>query len=316
MRYIVLILLLAATTIQAQHKLSITIQPIIDGVNYSDGSVAKNDMDQSYRIERMEYYLSGFEIIHDQGQVTALPDLYALVSLSADGASTTIDLGEHNFGTIEGIRFMQGVDSVNNHADPSLWPADHPLAPKNPSMHWGWASGYRFIALEGYAGPNLDQRVEIHCIGDQFYQEIAFDLNTKLDGDLDIPLRADYGAMLDYIDISNGLILHGNLGEIKIAANNLRNRVFELASPLSNQVLLAPGSLKAFPNPSPSGDFTLRCDHDDVDVYHIYDATGRLLQQLARTNRQDLHLAQRGLYTIQALGRDGRILDIQKIIVP
>ncbi|MBK7304311.1 MAG: hypothetical protein IPI90_13940 [Saprospiraceae bacterium] len=29
---------------------------------------------------------------------------------------------------------------------------DSPLAFQDPSMHWGWTSGYRFIALEGMIG--------------------------------------------------------------------------------------------------------------------------------------------------------------------
>lgn len=71
-----------------------------------------------------------------------------------------------NVNKVEAITFSVGVEQAYNHLDPASFPPDDPLAPQNPEMHWGWVSGYRFAAVEGEAGPNLDQHFEIHSIGD------------------------------------------------------------------------------------------------------------------------------------------------------
>jgi cytochrome c peroxidase len=66
------------------------------------------------------------------------------LSASADG------LPAQDF---KAIRFRVGLNSKLNSSDPQEWPADHPLHPDVCGLHWGWRSGYVFLAVEGHWSP-------------------------------------------------------------------------------------------------------------------------------------------------------------------
>ncbi|PYK60740.1 MAG: hypothetical protein DME21_10910, partial [Verrucomicrobia bacterium] len=53
----------------------------------------------------------------------------------------------------QAIRFQVGLDAETDASDPQEWPADHPLNPSVCGLHWGWRSGYVFLALEGHWTP-------------------------------------------------------------------------------------------------------------------------------------------------------------------
>ena len=152
-------LLFVEITLNAQSSVNIQINHLLDGVRFENEINTVNDLGNDFMIDRLQYYISGFSITHDGGQVTEVEDLYVLVSLLNDSESTMIDLGELTFTTLESVNFNLGVDQEANHSDPSLYHPTHALYPKSPSMHWGWTSGYRFIALEGKSGPNVNHEI-------------------------------------------------------------------------------------------------------------------------------------------------------------
>jgi len=43
------------------------------------------------------------------------------------------------------------VPAPTNHEDPAQWPAGHALNVLENNLHWSWAQGFVFLALEGYA---------------------------------------------------------------------------------------------------------------------------------------------------------------------
>jgi hypothetical protein len=103
------------------------------------------DSGTAYRFTRAEMYLSNIDFKDMMGMTVKSTGAYILVKPSG----TT-----YNLGTIEGehyhtINFAVGVDSATNHSDPTVWPEGHDLLPQNPSTHWGWSTGYKFIILEG-----------------------------------------------------------------------------------------------------------------------------------------------------------------------
>ena len=51
------------------------------------------------------------------------------------------------------IRFRVGLDAETDKSDPQTWPPDHALHPDICGLHWGWSSGYVFLALEGHWAP-------------------------------------------------------------------------------------------------------------------------------------------------------------------
>lgn len=50
----------------------------------------------------------------------------------------------------QAIRFRVGVDAETDSTDAQAWPPEHPLHPDVCGLHWGWRSGYVFLALEGH----------------------------------------------------------------------------------------------------------------------------------------------------------------------
>lgn len=50
----------------------------------------------------------------------------------------------------QAIRFRVGVDAKTDRSDPQVWPPGHPLHPDVCGLHWGWSSGYVFLAVEGH----------------------------------------------------------------------------------------------------------------------------------------------------------------------
>ena len=101
---------------------------------------------------RLQYYLSGFELFHDGGQLTVLNNTYVLAS----GHITNYYLGNFPVSSLESISFDVGVDQIANSGNTTNYPASHPLGPKSPPMDWGWPSGYFFVVTNGFTDSNND----------------------------------------------------------------------------------------------------------------------------------------------------------------
>ncbi|MBK7695626.1 MAG: hypothetical protein IPI30_15330 [Saprospiraceae bacterium] len=87
------------------------------------------------------------------------------------------------------------------------------MAFQDPSMHWGWTSGYRFIALEGMIDNDNDgipeTVFEIHSLGDALYTkaEVEGYLGAK-DGNLHVDMTLDYAQLFKDIAMKGNLIQH------------------------------------------------------------------------------------------------------------
>ena len=215
---------------------------------------------------------------------------------------------------VEGINFHVGVDSAHNHLDPATYPSTHPLAPQNPSMHWGWAAGYRFIALEGHSGPQTNQLLQFHCIGDEFYEEMEYEVNSTGDNHI-IELDADYAKLLSQIDVSSGLILHGNLNEIQTLAQNIKNKVFTVAELTSTEDSEVVRSFNVYPNPSTNGVLYFDIESSIGEtVLNVNDAYGRTIETLS-SQAKSVTINDSGLYFITLMDTNGNILATRKILV-
>ena len=204
-------------------------QAEFDGIN-----PVTTTLGELVQIDRLEYYLSFLTLVHDGGQETPIEGSYVLANAFVDEVHP---LGQvSGVESVEGLKFFVGVDPENNHADPVLWPADHPLALQVPSMHWGWSGGYRFIALEGESVSNGDVGHEIHALGDDnHYPGETEVLATIENGVLILDVEADVLGFYSQLSVEQGLINHGESGEAVLVCNNLADDVFRLpgASSLS-----------------------------------------------------------------------------------
>ena len=295
-------------TLQINHKL---------GANpFQLGSQATNNLGHDFDVDRLQYYIGEIGLVHDGSQTTTIPDLWILVNANQ---TVSVPLGNLAIVNLEGISFGIGVDSAHNHLDPSQYAMNHPLAPQSPSMHWGWASGYRFVAMEGNSGTNLAQTYEIHALEDvnYFYANVST-AGTMSGQDLLISLDADYVEALRDVDVASGPISHGGTGASVTLLENFRDHVFSAALPtsLSQTTQSAPGFSMA-PNPS-TGQVRLFTDVANTRGlgYVIYDAMGRKLKALEVGNGEctDLEILTPGFYSV-VLQRGAHTLATRRLVI-
>ncbi|MFT6179748.1 MAG: cytochrome c peroxidase [Akkermansiaceae bacterium] len=102
---------------------------------------------ETLSISRLSYLLSELALQNQDGTWQELPKQFAFIDAASRRSSFT--LSDVPAGTYKGFRFSLGVPKKSNHGDPSQYPGDHPLNPNLNKLHWDWAGGYIFLALEG-----------------------------------------------------------------------------------------------------------------------------------------------------------------------
>ena len=309
--------LLLGISLSAQKTVNLKINHKLGSSPFAFAQTSTNDIAQEFNLKRCEYYISKISIVHDGGTVTPATDVYELVKANA---TTSVDLGSYNITTVESINFSVGVDPGVNNADPTKWPSTHPLAPKNPSMHWGWSAGYRFVAMEGKAGNNLATQWEIHALGNKNYFDINIPTSaTDNSGALDITLNADYSKALSNLKVDEGFFTHGQDDEAYIALRNFQNKVFTSTdgktNTLANEEIELAAEVNVFPNPS-EGDITVSLDKVSNADLKIFDMSGRLVQSKTLENASSINIEglESGIYILKLEGTD-ETFQTERIIV-
>lgn len=226
--------LLVGITANAQVDVSLKLNHTFEGANFQYGSVY--DLNgKAVEISRCQYYLSGFELEHDGGQTTTLPDAYVLASANI----SDYDLGQANVTTLEGISFDLGVDSVRNGMGTSSWPSGHPLSAQTPSMDWAWPDGYFFWTIDGKVDgdddgiPDLD--FQLHGIGQHLLASVNGFSGLNLTGNgITVELYVNVADWLKNIDLRYVGYAHDGLHDNKMVRDNTNpETVFTLDNPLS-----------------------------------------------------------------------------------
>jgi hypothetical protein len=270
------------------------------------------------KVTRLQYYINSFIITHDGGQVTETAKHFLINANFA----TELNLGSYDITAVENISFSIGVHPDKNHLDPSSYASTHPLAPKNPSMHWGWTAGYRFIALEGKAGASVNTTYEIHALGDQNYKTVSMPIEGNLTGtNLTITMDADYFGMYKDINVSNGVITHGEVGESIQLLNNFETEVFfpEGEVPVATIDPSFDGKFQIQPNPSfdKMTNVVLNLPTEGNYQLTLTDVTGRVIQtQTVSSFEQTIQMESNhsGVFFLH-LWKDGTPVAFEKWIV-
>ncbi|MGB1040468.1 MAG: MbnP family protein [Flavobacteriales bacterium] len=312
-------LLLWATISVSQTKLSLKINHKLGSNAFALNDTVYNNLGNKFNITRLEYYLTVVSITHDGGTVTPI-DKVLLVNAN----NTLLDsLTSLNITTLEKVTLAVGVHSSLNHLDPSLYASSHPLAPKSPSMHWGWTPGYRFVAMEGESFSITPKRVyELHSLGDAnyFYTTIST-AGVTTAGEKTIELNADYLEALKDLDVSNGPLVHGDYKDNVKHLDNFRDHVFTSiegnASVGLKQIKKEVLQLSVSPNPAKSGeDVKIELSKELQNaILYITDIKGsEISQQKITSKKVVLSNLKRGNY-ICTIKSEGAILATKKLIV-
>ena len=314
-QFLLLSFLVFTTSLFAQNAVKLNINHELGSIPFAFNTGAQNNIGDDFNLIRMEYYLSQFTIVHDGGQETSVNSVYALVDASE---ATTIDLGSHNVTSVEAIKFYIGVDSAANHSDPASYPATHALAPKSPSMHWGWASGYRFACLEGKGSSNYNQTIELHGLGDNnYYQATVSTSATAANNEVTIDIYADYTRALDNISVNGGAFEHGFDGDARKLLFNLSQSVFQ-QFPTSTVDFSEVNSFNVFPNPT-TGQATISLEATEDLTYQVLitDVVGKTIENIndVKSNQPiQTQIEQSGMYFIQ-LVKNGQTVITKKLLV-
>ncbi len=313
----------------AQNTINLSIEHYLQDAPLAFNQASQTHEARDFDVTRLQYYISEISMEDNGGNTYGFDSLWVLVDASHP---TNIDLGSGSMDSIVSVTFHIGVDSAHNHLDPSSWPNDHPLAHKTPSMHWGWANGYRFVAMEGNCGDDMNQAYELHGLGDENYYSIT--ISTKAgaeNGIIDVPIYANYAEILRGLDISNGLISHGPIYEAQTSVENMRDYVFGPEVPEStvssepNDTSLAvagvadASSFVLYPNPSSSNRVHITGNSLASYTVQITDLRGSILGEfalLAGANELDLTDLKAGSYciTFRKTAGEGPALQHRKFV--
>ncbi len=282
-------------------------------------NVQYTETEQGYdfTITRLTYYISEIEITHDGGQTTMIDDTWLLVHAPDD---KDFSLGEHNITAVEGIKYWIGIDTAHNHLDPAQYALDHPLALQDPSMHWGWASGYRFIALDGMSGDNMDTEYQLHGIGDANYFDVELELLSVIeDGKVIIPIVADYMRLYRNIDVTTGPLEHSELGLPVILLENMSEIVFSPFAYSDINDNSFDGTFNLGPNPVIDGSLSVKLNLVSGNDYNmiVTDILGReIINTDFDSGNQTVNLEfdHEGIYIV-ALLQNGVPVITEKVIV-
>lgn len=128
--------------------LQIQLLPTVSGTEVQPASLRyQTSAGESFSITRVSYLASDFELQRPDGSWLEISNSVAWLDLGQN--RTTFRLGNIPPGEFTTIRFLVGLNTHLNHANPAQFPAGHPLNPDVDGLYWGWQGGYVFLALEG-----------------------------------------------------------------------------------------------------------------------------------------------------------------------
>lgn len=265
--------------IKGQNKeVAVVINHLYDGevLNFDNTYIVGDNI--PIRFDRIEYYIHLNSLISNQNIATDLIDKYILVNANQNN---------YNIGEIElldddliSLNFNIGVEYNLNHADPSLQDSSHPLAPQFPSMHWGWAAGYRFAALEGMIDKNQDSVMETvfqyHPVDDSYYSDtITSEGIIENENNLTIFINANYDRLIENIGTDEGGVYHGIHEENGLLMDNFsQNNVFTVPENLNLKETYVSNTV--FPNPFSN---TIQLNLNENSIVKVYNSLGLLVDE-------------------------------------
>ncbi len=295
--WLLFILLILSLNIQAQKNVYLKINHLLGDQAFAFEKKTKNNLDQEFNFTRLDYFISNIKLYHNNGDSIYLNDLYLLIR---NNEPVNQLLGNFNVTSLDSISFYIGIDSLNNHADPTLWPPDHALAPKTPDMHWGWASGYRFVAIEGNNGPDLAFQFQVHALGNHLKKTVRLPLNglSGQGDEINITLDANYSNATYDTNFNKLVFIHGSTKEAINVMVNFGKRVFAVST-ISSVSEVKTDLLKVLPNPVTGDVATIDLGTSELEkaVLIIQDMSGA--EVVFKDNLQrivQVHLPATGMY--------------------
>jgi cytochrome c peroxidase len=193
---LIVLLAFAGNLQAATHDLTLQFRHLWNGEPVSMPSTPLiTESGETISLTRLAYllsdpYLRTRATREDEWRWIQQGDWQAHVDASEPAATVLKDLpaGEFTF-----LKFNIGLEEAVNHSDPSQYGPDHPLNTIRNNLHWTWAQGYIFLAMEGHLLASLEGRRDgfsYHIGNDALLIDIQLPLNMDL--------REDTTVVLDF----------------------------------------------------------------------------------------------------------------------
>ena len=162
--------------------------------------------------DAVNFYIGGIRLTQENGQVIDLSDQYLLGGI---GNTATLN-SDLDVSDINNMKFFVGVDPVTNaqeETDFTNRPPTDPLGIQDPSMHWSWSTGYKFLRVDGDVDLDgdgiLETGVAYHLGSDAMLKQ--FDLTNPIElrsGDNDLIIAFDLTKFFTGVDLKAELDTH------------------------------------------------------------------------------------------------------------
>ena len=305
MKYLIIaIVLVLSTGILAAAEVNLNIDYNVDGKEFKMNTEYTNAKGIKYKITRFEYYMCGFEL---DGQDL---DYYLL----SNGSYEKYSLGSYDIDKVNKITMSFGVKKEDNiDQDPNKRGPLHPLGPKDPSMHWGWAAGYRFWVVEGIVDHDndgvYDKSFQYHVLGDEAFRTMTLDVDAVSQGGvIDININFDVQKLLKTVDMTKFVAYHdfyNNVPEIRDFINNIASSEV-VTSKTTSSVETNDFIIEIFPNPATNylkvGQQYLNSDYSIIAIDGAITQIGTI-----KSNQINLDNLVSGTYIIRIYDSNGNI---------
>ena len=156
--------------------------------------------------ETANFYFHGLQMANaDAEMFFSAEEAHVLAGSNLVGSFTDVNLAPTN---LTSTRIIIGVEEVQNNqieADFTERSAGDPLSIKDPSMHWNWNSGYKFVRFDGEVDTDgdglVDAPIAYHLGTDALRTEIEMPSNLALTaGVTNVTMTFDLGAFFSGVD--------------------------------------------------------------------------------------------------------------------
>ena len=164
----------------APANLKVEILPRFNGAPLVFDAVTNRTAgDQIISVTRLDFLVSNFSLRRENGAWLGVTNWQAYLSLRE--GRTSFHLPNLPAGGYTAVRFLVGLVPEVNRADPAQYAPGHPLNPDVNGLHWGWAGGYVFLALEGGWQDGGNQRgYSFHIANDPQLMTVELPLTLEL----------------------------------------------------------------------------------------------------------------------------------------
>lgn len=203
-----------------QIETELQIVATMNGEELQFGDRYTTDEGQGLFFTLFKLYLSNMAIVDEAGNSTLIEEVI-LHDLEAP-ETYTVELEAGNYTQ---LRFGLGLNETLNQSDPNNFEVEHPLSYAQ-NTHWGWASLYKFLMLEGRCAQNaLDELYNTtfayHTGTDSLYRELEFPLSLMVEengeNSIRISINMDVVFGLNAVNIVEDNFSHSSTAELPLA---------------------------------------------------------------------------------------------------